>query len=246
MFEPADIERLLHEAVIAAGEAGLRDEDRRKAAEVAGFLEALSRARRRGHLVDAAGGKGYLGVIAARTLPFSKVTVIERNPRLLRDVGIAARRLGVGERVHLVEGEVGDPSAWPPGVDVIAGLHACGRASDDILDAAVRLEVPWLLLAPCCYGSDVPFAPLAEAKARSLGIDGHPEIRRRYVCALIDSERTLRLEAAGWQTTIAPFAPPVVTPHHLLWRGRRVKEPSRMAWARERLDKLRESVLLPE
>jgi len=36
--------------------------------------------------------------------------------------------------------------------------------------------------------------------------------------------------------------PPTVTPHHLLWRARRVREPARMREAAERLARLRAGV----
>ena len=58
--------------------------------------------------------------------------------------------------------------------------------------------------------------------------------------SLIDAERTLRLEAAGWETTIVPFVAETVTPHNLLFRARRVREPTRMREAGERLSRLRE------
>ena len=54
-------------------------------------------------------------------------------------------------------------------------------------------------------------------------------MRRRFVQAFVDAERTLRLEAAGWQTEVVELCPPTVTPHNLLWRARRVGEPGRMA-----------------
>ena len=47
------------------------------------------------------------------------------------------------------------------------------------------------------------FSPSAEAQADALGVPRHAEVRRRVVMSLIDAERTLRLEAAGWETTVA-------------------------------------------
>jgi hypothetical protein len=65
------------------------------------------------------------------------------------------------------------------------------------------------------------------------------EVRRPFVTTLIDAERTLRLEAAGYEVTVVPFVPRSVTPHNLLWRARRAGEPTRMREATERLDRLR-------
>ena len=88
-----------------------------------------------------------------------------------------------------------------------------------------------------------PFSPLAEAHAERIGVPRHAEVRRRFVMSLIDAERTLRLEAAGWETTVAALVPPTVTPHNLLWRARRMREPQRMREAAAHLARLRGSEL---
>ena len=85
----------------------------------------------------------------------------------------------------------------------------------------------------------MPFSPTAEARADALGVPRHAEVRRRTVMSLIDAERTLRLEAAGWETTVAALVPPTVTPHNLMWRARRMREPTRMREAAEQLARLR-------
>jgi hypothetical protein len=59
---------------------------------------------------------------------------------------------------------------------------------------------------------------------------------------MIDAERTLRLEAAGWETTVVALVPPSVTPHNLMWRARRLKEPGRMREAEAKLRTLRAGI----
>jgi hypothetical protein len=61
-------------------------------------------------------------------------------------------------------------------------------------------------------------------------------VRNRFVQAFVDAERTWRLEAEGYETEVVEFVGATVTPHNLLWRARRVQEPSRMADARRTLD----------
>ncbi len=239
MFEIREIEKLLHEAYIAAEGTRLRDEDRRKAIEVAALLDELARTRKGGHLVDAAAGKAYLGILAAKLMGFGPVTVLEREADRVRACEQAARRLGVEEKVRIVQTDLADFDAWPERIDVLVALHACGPASDLVIDAAVRRQARWLLLVPCCYGAAIPFAAKAGELAARTGISHHPELRNRLSASLIDAERTLRLEASGWQTTVAPLVPPTVTPHNLLWRARRSLEPRRMAEASEALARLR-------
>ena len=101
----ADVEELLDRLYIAAEGAGLRQEDRRKAVEVAAMLEEIERAvsrfsrRSRLLLVDAAAGKSYVGLLAAKLVldasgrPASVLT-IERDPQRVEASRRAAERLG--------------------------------------------------------------------------------------------------------------------------------------------------------
>jgi hypothetical protein len=77
----------------------------------------------------------------------------------------------------------------------------------------------------------VPEVARAEGEARRLGIPPHAPVRRRFIQAMVDAERTWRLEAAGYETEVVEFVGATLTPHNLLWRSRLVKEPARMAAA---------------
>jgi hypothetical protein len=90
-----------------------------------------------------------------------------------------------------------------------------------------------LLLVPCCTGSAVPGGRLAERKAEPFGFSRHAPIRRRFAQAMLDAERTWRLEAAGHQMEVVEFVAPTATLHNLQWRSRRVMESKRMSMARE-------------
>ena len=251
MIEAETVERVLHALFIAVAGTTLRREDRKKAREVAAFLEALRPHVGKGRLlVDAAAGKAYVGILAAALLGAERLHVIERDAARAEACRLAFARLPAWQAaqetgatsaaaLRVVVGDVADGAAWPAAPDVVAALHACGAASDAILDAAVAAEARWLFLVPCCYAAVVPFAPVAEAAAERLGLPHHAEVRRRFVTSLIDAERTLRLEAAGYETTVLPLVPPTVTPHNLVWRARRVREPRRMAEAAARLAQLR-------
>ena len=196
---------------------------------MAALLNELSRLSRQGTLVDVAAGKSYLGLLAVELLGFQHLVVIERDPRRLDDVRRATKRLTREAKIELRVGDVGDRSLWPASPSAVTALHACGPASDAVIDAAVASEAKWLLLVPCCYGQEIPSWGAANAKAERLGVPRHAEVHKRFVSCLVDAERTLRLEAAGWETTVLPFVAPTVTPHNLLFRARRLMEPRRMA-----------------
>jgi hypothetical protein len=251
MAELADIEEALHRLYIAAPGTSLRKEDRKKTAELAGLLDEIDRsvgraARGRAlHIVDAAAGKAYVGLLAAelilaRQARRGRVTLIERE----RERAAACRQAAAavhakGVVITVVEADVADPASWPHAPDLVVALHACGPAADEILRQSVACQARHLLLVPCCTSKHVAAAMAAVRHAQALGLPSHAEVRRRFVEAVVAAERTLALEAAGYQTEVIPFVPPTVTPYNLLWRARRVGEPRRMAAACQGLDRLR-------
>jgi hypothetical protein len=247
MVSPRHIEETLHRLYIAAPQTALRQEDHKKAAELAGMLEEIdrivktSRCRRPLRLVDAAAGKAYVGLLAAELILAAKgrsgqLTLIERDAGRARACRQAAAVLQApGTTVEVVQADVGDPSAWPSEPDIVVALHACGPASDLVMGQAVACRARHLLLVPCCTSDQVPAAALAARRADALGVPRQAEVRRRFIQSMVDSQRTLALEAAGYETCVVPFVPPTLTPHNLLWRARRVGEPRRMAVAARKL-----------
>jgi hypothetical protein len=240
------IENWLRELYIAADGTDLRREDRKKAAELAALLPEIARALPRGRgetptLVDAASGKAYVGLLAGKTIleaagRAGRVVAIERDSLRHDASASAAAHLPMrGVDVHCVKGAVEDPAVWPEAPALVVALHACGAAADAILSRTIAVRARRLLLVPCCTGADED----AEALADHVGMPRHAGVRRRFVEAVIDGGRTLRLEAAGYETEVVAFVSPKVTPYNLLWRARFVGEPGRMREAAERLARLR-------
>jgi len=243
MIPSADIEEALHRLYIAVPGATLRQEDRKKVAELVGILEEIDKVvqatsnRRPVRLIDAAAGKAYVGLLAAelvlaRRSRSGHVTLIERDSRraaACRQAGASVRAPRV--EIDVIETDVAEASAWPQEPDIVVALHACGPASDVVARKAVACGARHLLLVPCCTSKKVDAAALAVKRADALGIPRQAEVRRRFIQAMVDSWRTLALEAAGYETAVVSFVAPTVTPHHLLWRARRVGEPRRMAAA---------------
>ena len=121
---------------------------------------------------------------------------------------------------------------------MVVALHACSPAFDAVVDQAVAREVPWVVAVPCCYSDAVGFADTARAWADQLGVATQASIRRRFVESLIDTERTLRLEAGGYRVSVQAFVPPTVTPHNLVWKAHRAGTGRRAAEAEQRLARL--------
>jgi hypothetical protein len=212
-FARAQLDEILHRLFIDASATSLRDEDRRKSDEMAGLLVEVATA------------------VARRSTKSELVLADAAAGKAY--VGLLAAELilaprGQPARVRVIEREP-------------ARVAACGPASDAIIDQVLAVQARMLLLVPCCTSKDVAAAALAQQRAEQLGLPRHAEVRRRFIQSIVDAERTLRLEAAGWQTTVVNFVAPTVTPHNLLWRAERVGEPGRMAEAAERLARLRDA-----
>ncbi len=245
----ATVEHWLDRLYVAAEGASLRQEDRRKAFEVAAMLAEIDLVvrRRPGQgpfvLVDAAAGKSYLGLLAAKLVlePLGRpatVVVIERDPARIELSREAVLRLRTSVAIEFQGADVAS-AAWPEHPSLVTALHACGPAADGVIDGTTACGAGALLLVPCCTGNAVPSADLAGRLAAQVGIPRHAPVRRRFIQAMVDTERTWRLEAAGYETEVVEFVPATVTPHNLLWRSRRVGEPVRMAAAREQLNRLK-------
>ncbi len=232
-----DVEAAIQRLFIRAEGTGLRAEDRKKARELHALLPMLSPSPGR-VLVDAAAGRASVGLVAAELLSPCDLVVIERDPGRVRACREAAAHLTRGARVDVREADVSEPSAWPEAPDTVVALHACGPASDHVIDMAASHRARRLLLVPCCTGAGVAFAAAARRAVARWPVPHHAAVRQRLEHGLIDAWRTLRLEAAGYEVTVLPFVAPTVTPYNLLWRCRRVGQPEAMARASAALDEI--------
>jgi hypothetical protein len=222
------------EAIYVAAEgAHLRAEDRRKARQVAAMLGEIERAAARCSrerplvLVDAASGKSYVGLLAAKLVlqsrrPTARVITIERKAACVAVSRLAETRLAAGIPVDCREGDVSSPDVWPDEPSIVVALHACGPAADAIIERTIATRARHLLLVPCCTSAHVTDAGEAEEMAARLDIPRQAPVRRRFIQAIVDARRTARLEAAGYETEVVEFVGATVTPHNLLWRARRV------------------------
>jgi hypothetical protein len=107
-----------------------------------------------------------------------------------------------------------------------------------VIDAAIAHQAARILVAPCCYSDQLAFGAAANRWSETLGVPAQAEVRRRFFNAMVDAERTLRLERSGYETVVVPFVAPTVTPHNLLFRARKMGESRRMASAQERWERL--------
>ncbi|MFO0674432.1 MAG: methyltransferase, partial [Polyangiaceae bacterium] len=159
----------------------LRREDEKKAKELVGFLREVAfllaqpRART-GAIVDAAAGKGYVGVAIAMHAG-RRVSFMERDPKRAAAIEAAADALSVPrDRIDALAVDVGDRAAWPDAPALVVSLHACGDATDRVIAESVAARARAILVAPCCVAGDLPAARRAAARAEATGLDRHAEV----------------------------------------------------------------------
>ena len=99
------------------------------------------------HLVDFAGGCGPLGLPLAALMPHALVTIVELKKRSL-DIARAKDAAAGLTNVRFFEGDL---SAFAEAFDIGLALHACGTASDLVLDVCVAARACFVI-CPCCTG----------------------------------------------------------------------------------------------
>jgi hypothetical protein len=242
-----DVEAALHRIWIGEEKARLRKEDLKKARELTALLDEVSRllpksTKRAVTLIDAAAGKSYVGLLAAEFLlqdrSDAQVVTLERDQRRVSLSREAQELVRTKAQVDCRVGEVQDVSRWPTRATLAVALHACGKASDDVIESAISSEVRALLLVPCCTSIEARGLVRATQLAEQLGIPSAAPVRRRFLQSIVDAERTLRLEAAGYRVEVVEFVAPTVTPHNLLYRAVLTRDEGRAERARSELVKV--------
>lgn len=243
----AAVEAALHRIWIGESEARLRKEDAKKARELVGLLDEVRRrlpsnSKRPVTLIDAAAGKSYVGLLAAEFLLADRanatVVTLERDSRRVELSQAARQFVRTSASMECLAAEVGDLAAWPREATLAVSLHACGSASDDVIESAIETGARALLLVPCCTSREARALSRAVSLAERLGVPRAAPVRRRFVQSIVDAERTLRLEIAGYRVEVVEFVPPTVTPHNLLFRAVLKHDEGRAERARAELMRL--------
>ncbi|HVH47427.1 MAG TPA: methyltransferase [Labilithrix sp.] len=231
----ADVRSVVHRLFIGCAGASLRKEDEQKSREVAALVARLAKVRKGAHLVDAAAGKSSVGLVAAELLPIGRLTVLERDPGRVKACRAAQARLTRSLPIDIRHADIAEDAAWPDACDAVVALHACGPATDLVLEQAIRTRARFIFVVPCCYGDAIPFFAQADAVVRKMGFVADDLIRKRMRASIIDMERKLRLEVAGYETELEELVGATVTPHNLLFYGRQTRTAVRIERAKARL-----------
>ncbi|XP_054745160.1 glutathione S-transferase C-terminal domain-containing protein homolog [Anastrepha obliqua] len=191
-------------------------------------------------IVDFCSGTGHLGILLALELPKCVIILMENKAISLERAKLRATELGLKNcrfyqcNIDYFEGYF----------DVGTSLHACGTATDIVLQQCHRSRAKFVC-CPCCYGSLQPMPhipyPLSQRfrtvlsekdylyiahtadQAHELGtLNCRPETTRQgQLCMdIVDTDRKLQAEEVGYDVILTRLKPEQCTPKNRLLVGR--------------------------
>ncbi|KPJ15607.1 Glutathione S-transferase C-terminal domain-containing protein-like [Papilio machaon] len=205
----------------------------RKSQQLENLAQAVLKIAQKGDLiVDFCSGSGHLGILLAHLLPNCTVILLENKEQSL---------LRARERVH--EMCLKNVYFFQCNLDFFVGkfnigvaLHACGVASDLVLDKCLKANAKFVL-CPCCYGSvhvtdrlvyprSATFNTLNTEQYLCIGHaadqthkDHHLTERGARCMDIIDSDRARLAEEHGYSVTLSRLTPLSCTPKNNLLIG---------------------------
>lgn len=195
-------------------------------------------------IVDFCSGTGHLAILLALKLPNCTIIVMENKAFSLLQAQKRSNELGLTNCVFYqcnIDYFVG-------GFKIGVSLHACGTATDIVLQQCRRVKAHFVC-CPCCYGSLQPMPhisyPLSKAfqkvldtkdylyiahsadQAHEMGTTNcKPEttLQGLHCMSVVDTDRLLQAEEAGYQVILTRLKPEQCTPKNHLLVGRFVKQ----------------------
>ncbi|XP_034669363.1 glutathione S-transferase C-terminal domain-containing protein homolog [Drosophila subobscura] len=195
-------------------------------------------------IIDFCSGTGHLAILLALKLPLCTIIVMENKSFSLAQAQKRALELELSNCVFYqcnIDYFVGK-------FEIGASLHACGTATDIVLQQCRRVNAHFVC-CPCCYGSLQPMPhisyPLSERLQRVLSTKDYlyiahtadqahemgttnckPEttLQGLHCMSIVDTDRKLQSEEAGYQVILTRLKPEQCTPKNHLLVGRFVKQ----------------------
>ena len=151
-------------------------------------------------VVDAAAGKGYIGLLLYERLMRprgrGRMVLVEAREDLVQRLRRWVRELGY-ERVEVIHAPVVE-APLPERVHVVVALHACDTATDEVIVRALRARADHVALVPCCQAE---VARLLERtpKGPTAPLWSDAWHRREFGAHYTNVLRTLVLRARGYR-----------------------------------------------
>lgn len=205
----------------------------RKSQQLANLAVAVMSVAKEGDLlVDFCSGSGHLGLLLAHLLPKSTIILLENKEQSLLRARTRAHKMGM-KNVYFFQCNL---DFFVGKFDVGTALHACGIASDLVLNKCLRSSAKFVI-CPCCYGflhaTDRMVYPRSK-KFGSVTVDQylcighaadqtheeHPLAVRGARCmVVIDSDRGRYAEELHYKVKLTKLKPLTCTPKNNLLIG---------------------------
>lgn len=174
-------------------------------------------------ILDCACGKSYLTFV----LNFYLVEVLKRKCHIIGvdyNQGVIDSSVKRAERLGYKNMEFvqADLNAYEPSrkVDLLVSLHACDNATDYAIAAGIRLDVPAMVLVPCCHKEFIE-----QLENEEMGpILRHNIFKVRFNDMFTDALRSLYLESKGYEVSPLEYISPLDTPKNIMIRALKKRE----------------------
>ncbi|XP_061100226.1 glutathione S-transferase C-terminal domain-containing protein isoform X1 [Conger conger] len=208
----------------------------RKRQQLNNLVAMVTRLARSGDtVVDFCSGGGHVGIALAHTLPDCQVVLIENKEQSLVRAESRCTELGL-RNVGFVQANL-DYFTGPFQIGV--ALHACGVATDMVMDHCVRAGAAFVV-SPCCYGfiqNTLKFTfPRSQKFLDTLSYKEHmilcrfadqtavqlPPDRRligKQCMGLVDLDRSWTAEAHGYSVQVMTMEPDSCSPKNNMLVG---------------------------
>uniref|UniRef100_A0A1A9WL01 Glutathione S-transferase C-terminal domain-containing protein homolog n=1 Tax=Glossina brevipalpis TaxID=37001 RepID=A0A1A9WL01_9MUSC len=190
-------------------------------------------------IIDFCSGTGHLGILMALQLPQCTIILMENKPESLQRAKLRALELKLSN-IKFYQCNI---DYFKGKFNLGTSLHACGTATDIVLQQCRQAKANFVC-CPCCYGSlqSMPHVtyPLSEKfrqvlsekdfmyiahtadQAHALGtLNCKPEkTKQGQLCMdIVDTDRKLQAEEAGYEVTLTRLKPEDCTPKNRLLVG---------------------------
>ncbi|KAI4883378.1 hypothetical protein NFI96_013593 [Prochilodus magdalenae] len=186
-------------------------------------------------IVDFCSGGGHVGIVLAHTLPECQVILIENKEESLVRAKDRSSQLGL-KNIGFIQANL---DYFTGAFQVGVALHACGVATDMVLDRCVQAGAGFVI-SPCCYGfiqNTLKFSfPRSKKFAETLTYKEHmilcrfadqtavqlPADRRligKRCMGLVDLDRSWAAETHGYSVRVMTMEPESCSPKNNMLVG---------------------------
>lgn len=179
------------------------------------------------NIVDFCSGSGHVGILLAVLLPNSKIFLVENKEKSLSRARERIIKLNLNN-VNIIQSNL---DYFVGHFDIGVALHACGLATDLVMETCIRNNAHFIL-CPCCYGGvknchHLTYPRSTQFKNTELGYEGYLSIahaadqthdednaktKQGYFCMdVIDTDRKLYAESCKYVVHLGKLHPSTCT-----------------------------------